>query len=138
MEFRTFVNPEKRVVVVKITDAINELDKEFIEFYRKFHVVADWKVWGDFTEKYRHELNNLTGMAICNVDAGDVFDAEIGERIARERCLAKFERLRQNMYCLIAIKQDTVFGEAARRQVRSYGREKRRFENVTKILTEKA
>lgn len=138
MEIRTFVNPEKRVVVVKITDAANEFEKELFDFYRKFRLNTDWKVWRDFTEKYRHEINNVTGMATCNVDAGDVFDAEIGERIARERCLKNFEQLRQRMYRMIAVKQDKVFEEAARRQVRSYGRERSRIENVAKILTEKA
>ena len=138
MEIRTFVNPEKRVVVVKITDAIDELDKEFARFYRKFNVVVDWSLWNDFTKKHRHELNNVMGMATCNVDAGDVFDAEIGERIARERCLKRFELLRQRMYHMIAAKQDKIFEEAARRQVRSYGREVRRVENIDKILMEKS
>ena len=137
MEFRTFVNPNKWTVAVKVVDAADEFEKEFIDFHCKHNLVTDWKLWRDFINKYRRELNDMTGIATCNVEAGDVFDSRIGEQIARERCLKKFERIRHEMYIMIASKPREVIETALKRMYTAAERHIYRRKKIAKLATRK-
>lgn len=61
--------------------------------------------WGkvyEMFEKFRKEnqtaLDNLCGKAKCNMDAGDEFNIEVGEGLARRRLLVKVASLRARWF----------------------------------------
>lgn len=61
--------------------------------------------WGkiyEMFEKFRKEnqtaLDNLCGKAKCNMDAGDKFNIEVGEGLARRRLLVKVASLRARWF----------------------------------------
>ena len=73
-----------------------------------------WGVVFEQFEKFRKQnkatLDNLCGKAKCNMDAGDKFDVETGEELAKRRLLIKVANLRKRWFWeLVGIVWDDTF-----------------------------
>lgn len=108
MRFQVFVNKDKGTVVVKAEDPMSEYRKEFCDFYERNNATCDFKLLYEFCVKYRRQIEKMVGISTCNYSAGDVFDRELGEKIARERYLKVFETYRIKMYEMIYRKFDAM------------------------------
>ena len=101
MEFQVFVNENKGTVAVKAIDPIREYHNEFFNFYNRFNIPYDYSLFKEFCNEYEKQIKKMVGISTCNFSAGDVFNRERGEAIARERYLKVFETYRINMYDMI-------------------------------------
>lgn len=73
-----------------------------------------WGVVFEQFEKFRKQnkttLDNLCGKAKCNMDAGDKFDVETGEELAKRRLLVKVASLRTRWFWQLEfIMTDDIF-----------------------------
>lgn len=137
MNFLTFVNKEKGVVVVKASDAMEELYAEFYNFYCVDGAgYVPINIFREFRKKYDNMVNHISGIATCNLENGDVFDEEIGIMLAKERFMKTFEAYRAKMYEMIADAHVAMGAKAVRRLERSYDRKKDRFDRIDEIITQ--
>ena len=130
MEFRVFVNENKNVVVVKLTDALQEYFNEFNQFYNRFNVCPDYTVFREFSSKYEVQINKMIGIARCNTDDGDNFDASFGEKLAKARCLKTFEHFRSVMYSMLTIKTCEMYSTLLKRHHAALLREENRENQI--------
>lgn len=133
MEFRVFVNENKNTVVVKLTDALQEYFNEFNQFYNRFDICPDYTVFREFSSKYEKQICKMTGVAKCNTDSGDTFDAAFGERLAKIRCLKTFEHLRGIMYSMMAIKTCEMYSTLLKRHHATLLREENRGNQILEM-----
>ena len=101
MQFQTFINAEKYTVVVKIVNPIKEYREEYRNFLKSHNRYIDREIFDEFLNLYEKQINDIVGIATCNVEAGDIFDEKYGEALAYERCLKAFETYRIKMYRMI-------------------------------------
>ena len=134
MKFQVFINEKKNTVAVKAINPIHEYYKEFTLFYNKFGFHPYVETFEEFVDKYERQIDKMVGIATCNVEAGDVFDAELGEKIARERYLKLFETYRIKMYQMITNKLDKATSESFRRINYCTYRYKERDNKINNII----
>lgn len=92
-----YINEDKKVVIAKINinDIIIEVNKALRVKYVNRYIIGEGS--RRFKEKFPNYLNghiyiDITAKATCSKD--DKFDIEVGKRIARERLLEKFYKIR--------------------------------------------
>lgn len=104
-----YVNEEKGTVVAKCPEAAAELFTYFERMINKIMSVWDKddlsfgknefvRVAYNWIKKNCHVMDNLVGKAKCNYDEGEVFDVEVGKKLARDRLLLKLEDYRVNFF----------------------------------------
>ena len=121
-----YVNEEKGTVVAKCPEAAAEL---FIYFEKMINkIMLAWtkddlslgknefvRVAYNWLEKNCRVMDNLIGKAKCNYDEGEVFDVEVGKKLACDRLLLKLEDYRvkffAHMYSFAYEIQDAIFNE---------------------------
>lgn len=84
-------------------EIMSDLIEETIRLFDKMdNATLRWGKVYEMFEKFRKEnktsLDNLCGKAKCNTDAGDKFDVEVGEGLARRRLLVKVASLRARWF----------------------------------------
>lgn len=84
-------------------EVMSDLIEETIRLSDKMdNATLRWGKVYEMFEKFRKEnktsLDNLCGKAKCNTDAGDKFDVEVGEGLARRRLLVKVASLRAHWF----------------------------------------
>lgn len=84
-------------------EVMSDLIEETIRLSDKMdNATLRWGKVYEMFEKFRKEnktsLDNLCGKAKCNTDAGDKFDVEVGEGLARRRLLVKVASLRARWF----------------------------------------
>ena len=126
MFFQTYVNVEKRTLVVKGTNPVEELYREYLDFFHK-HKLHPYGLFDAFEKKYGSQIEKITGVAQCNEDFGDVFDEDFGFELAKERYMRTFEAYRTKMYEMIYASTSKMANDAYKRVesavIRRYGRE---------------
>ena len=84
-------------------EIMSDLIEETIHLADKMqNLTLRWGKVYEMFEKFRKEnqtvLDNLCGKAKCNMDAGDKFNVEVGEGLARRRLLVKVASLRARWF----------------------------------------
>lgn len=84
-------------------EIMSDLIEETIHLADKMqNLTLRWGKVYEMFEKFRKEnqtaLDNLCGKAKCNMDAGDKFNIEVGEGLARRRLLVKVASLRARWF----------------------------------------
>ena len=84
-------------------EIMSDLIEETIHLADKMqNLILRWGKVYEMFEKFRKEnqtaLDNLCGKAKCNMDAGDKFNIEVGEGLARRRLLVKVASLRARWF----------------------------------------
>ena len=134
MKFQVFVNEKKNTVAVKAINPINEYYIEYCNFYKKHGLRADSTLFDEFINIYGRQINKMVGIATCNTAAGDIFNEEIGRKIAHERFMKVFESYRINMYHMITAKMDNIAWSAATRMNNCAGRRDERDTKISQII----
>ena len=133
MFFQTYVNVEKRTLVVKGTNPVEELYREYLDFFHK-HKLHPYGLFDAFEKKYGSQIEKITGVAQCNEDFGDVFDEDFGFELAKERYMKTFESYRVLMYNMIynhlASVSNKAFKKVESAVIRKLGRE----DNVNDLI----
>ena len=140
MFFQTYVNVEKRTVVVKGTNPVEELYREYLDFFHK-HSLHPYGLFDAFEKKYGGQIEKITGVAQCNEDFGDVFDEDFGFELAKERYMKTFESYRVLMYNMIynhlASVSNMAFKKVESAVIRKVGRENN-VDDLIETLKEKS
>ena len=136
MEYAVYVNEEKGIVTVKITNAVEQLVNEFAMFCQKNEIVFDGAYFEAFCKKYEKQMNKLIGFATCNKEAGDEFNVEYGYKLAHERAMAYFEAYRTKFYTGLCMKYDNIAEAASIRAEESDARHWDRVDRVSDIIDE--
>lgn len=134
MFFQTFVNPEKRTIVVKGDEPMKELQREFNMFFAKYGLHWCYFVFDEFYSKYADQINKIVGVAQCNEDFGDIFDEDFGYELAKERYMHTFEAYRTKMYQMIFKHLNNTAKEAAKRVEASVIRRIGREDNINDLI----
>lgn len=136
MNFLTFINKDKGTVVIKASDTMEELYNEFFEFYYKYQMTADWRLFKAFEAKYGKMIKKISGVATCNIENGDEFCEEFGLALAKERFMKTFEAYRAKMYEMIIDNAVTFGAKAVYRLERSYERKKDRYDMIDELISD--
>lgn len=130
MEFSTFINEEKGVVAVRINNGMDQLRRELDLFFYKNNVDFNYDLWCKFKDEYGKQVDKLVGLATCNYEAGDEFNAEFGHNLAKERVMAYFEVYRTKMFTMLTNFYDDFAEKASRRAEQSDERRCERIDSV--------
>ena len=130
IDFSTFVNEEKGVVAVRINNGLRQLCDEYNLFCLKNQTYFDNKFWDTFMGLYGKQIDKIVGLSTCNYDAGDVFDAEFGANLAKERALVCFEGYRTKMFTMLCLRYDDLAEKAGIRAEMSDARRCDRIDAV--------
>ena len=136
MEYNIHVNEEKGVVAVRIMNGVSQLANEFAMFCHKNNTYFDRGYFESFVGKYGKQIDKLVGLATCNTEAGDTFDADFGARLAKERVMAYFEGYRTKFYTGYCLKLDNIAECASYRAEASDERRCNRIDRVNDLIEE--
>ena len=135
MAFNIICNEKNKTVIAYMDDPIAELYKEFYEFYKKNDIFTG--SFEKFNSKYGKQINAIRGIARCNTEKGDIFDAKIGEKIATQKYLKIFESYRTLMYRMILEDLNILRTKAEKRIFNSINRRRRRSNKINDLASGK-
>ena len=135
MNFLSYVNKDKGIVAIKADNAMEELYNEYFEFFYKYGMPMDRRLFEEFSKKYEYRINKIVGLADCNYEHGDVFDVELGTKLAKERYMKTFESYRYKMYNMILEKNNAFATHINKRLDTSANRRKDRYDNIDEIIS---
>ena len=87
------IDRKNKVVVAKLTGCHNDVNVEFTKRFLKNDRLSTIEVYPTNEMRLRKEY-----VGKCRFEADDVFDEELGKKIAKERCLKKYHTAKDKMY----------------------------------------
>lgn len=133
MQYTIHVNEEKGIVAVRVTNGVQQLRDEYVNFCVKYGVFNP-NYLDNFISKYGKQIDKLVGIASCNREGGDEFDIEFGVNLARERVMACFESYRTKFYTELCLRLDHIAELASIRAERSDSRRFERFDRINELI----